>query len=212
MKTVIFGTSNLARLLFAYLTEDNASAVDAFVVDTITPNLSLPRPILTYDSILPHASEYRIYNSVGYYDMNIRRERVTQRLLNDGFVVMEFVHPTAQIAKNATRGIANIFLEYAVVQPYCTIGNGNVFFAHTCLAHHSAVGNFNWFAPGTTIGGEVTIRSNCFFGLHSTVKSELTIENFTLCGAHAFCAKNTEPHQVIKAVHSPYTVEMYEIF
>lgn len=208
MKTVIFGTSNLAHLLYYFATEDSNIEIDGFVVDTkyIDTAPKMPCDVIPYEEIQKHANDYIVLSSVGYYDMNMRRRHVFERLKKDGFIIGSYIHPTAHIAKNAVIGQGNIIMENATIQPFTRIGDCNFFFENTCISHHSTVGSFNWFAPGASTGGEVTIGDLSFFGINCTVKSEITVSNSTLVGAGAYCAMDTIEHQVVKALKSEYTI------
>ncbi len=212
MKTVIFGTSNLAQLLYYYATEDSGIKIDAFAVDRqyIDQAPTMPCPVVAYDELLKYSGECAVLSSVGYYDMNTRRRDVYNKLKNDGFIIADYIHPTAQVAKNAVLGEGNIILENVVIQAFSKLGNCNFMFANACIAHHSTIGSFNWFAPAATVGGEANIGDLSFFGINSTVKSKVTVRNSTLVGAGAYCSMDTVENQLIKPIKSEYLI--YEAF
>ncbi len=213
MKIVIFGIESMAEMLYYYLTEDSHQSVYAFTVNEqyIKSSSHLPKSVIPYEELKNCAEEYLIVNSVGYYDMNDRRRLIDRQLAMDGFRVIDYIHPSATIAKNIdiVPNGGNIFLENVIIQPFCKIGKGNVFHAGVCIAHHSAIGDFNWFAPCTTTGGNVHIGNNCFFGCNSTVKSNVKVSDYTLVGAGAYCSMNSLPNQVIKPPRSEFLSDLH---
>ena len=206
-KTIIFGTTHFAKMLYYYISEDG-QGVSAFTVDGryITKDLDFPCEVIPFEQLSEVYPPYEceVLPVVGYFDMNDRRKQIFQKIRQAGFKIGSYIHPTACIAKNSKYGDGLIALEQAVIQPFVNLGDGNVLWSNANISHNSEIGNFNWFAPNASLAGDVVVGNNCFFGNNCSVKNGITVGDYTLVGAGSYVRKSTSAHQVIKASKSDY--------
>lgn len=200
-KVLIFGITDLARILYHFLQKDSDYEVCAFVVNKKympSEKKLFDKPILEFEKakneFLP--DEYSIFLCVGYNNMNESRKRIYCELKGLGYKIESFIHKDAKIYGSEI-GEGNIFLSGVTIDSFTKIGNGNIFFTDALCSHNSSVGNFNFFAVKSCVAGHVQIKDNCFLGANSTIKNGVNIDSYTLIGANAYISKDTSMYDVI---------------
>ncbi len=63
---------------------------------------------------------------IGYNKMNRIRERIYEKVKEEGYSILSYIHPKATVLTDKM-GIGNIILENASIGIGCSIGEGNVF-------------------------------------------------------------------------------------
>ena len=200
MKSIIVGTTDLAKLLFFHIQRMNAVEVAAFSVNTAYLNGSefLDRPLVALENIEKEYSprDFGIFVAVGYNNMNLSRKKIFDELKTKGYKIESFIHPTATV-ETQDLGEGNIIFQNVLIDAFCEVGNGNIFYANSMLAHDSVVGNFNFFGVHACVCGNVKIRDFCFLGANCVVRNSVCVENKTLVGASAYLDKDSFEDQVI---------------
>jgi len=202
MKAVIFGTNDLASLLYYHLEKHNPDIiVSAFIVnmDYRQEDVFCGLPVKNAEEMTHDfpPEEYCVYICVGYKNLNRGRRTVYEGIKKMGYEVLNFIHPSAQVDA-AKMGEGNLIMQNAVIDPHTEIGNCNIFLAHSMLAHHSIVGDFNFFSTTCSIAGRVTIGDECFFAVHSSTRDKISIGNRSLVGINASVTE-TIPDETIVA-------------
>lgn len=200
-KVLIFGITDLAKIIYHFLQKDKTYDICGFVVNKEympCEKKLFDKPILEFEKahkeFLP--DEYSIFLCVGYNNMNESRKRIYYELKKFGYKIETFIHKDAKIYSSEI-GEGNIFLSGVTIDPYTKIGNCNIFFTDALFSHHSSIGNFNFLAVKSCVTGHVRIKDNCFLGAHSTIKNGLNIDSYTLIGANAYISKDTSLYDVI---------------
>lgn len=197
----IFGANDFSELLLGHLRSSaDAPEIIAFVVDRqyLHADSYSGLPLVAFDEALrlfPPES-FGVYVCVGYRQMNEGRRQAYAKLVENGYHILSFFHPTASV-ECEQMGLGTIALAKVIIDRHCDVGDGNIFQIGAMVAHHSKIGNFNFFAPGACVTGQVHIKNNCFFGANSTIRNGITIADATLVGAGAYINKNTEENSVI---------------
>lgn len=199
-KSFIFGSTDLALLLYQHLQTVGDNPIAAFVVDDNlkTQNKIYDIPVIGTSVIaqkLPPES-YDCYICVGYSNMNNYRKKIFHRLINLGYSLQQFIHPTA-IINGKLLGIGNLIFQNVIIDFYTTVGNCNIFYPNTLIAHHSNIGNFNFFAVSSCVTGHVTIEDNNFIGAHATIGNNIKIPHHCLIGAGSYLSKDIQPYDVL---------------
>lgn len=197
----IFGANDFSELILSHLKNDrDAPEIVAFVVDRqyIQAEFYSGLPLIAFDEalhLLP-AESFGVYVCLGYKRMNEGRRIVYKKLIESGYDILSFIHPTANV-ECERKGLGTIALSNVTIDRHCRIGDGNIFQIGAMVAHHTRIGDFNFFAPGACVTGQINIGDNCFFGANSTIKNGMTISDATLVGAGAYVASDTEVNSVI---------------
>lgn len=144
--------------------------------------------------------------SIGYTEMNKRRESVVEELKDKGYGFYNFVHPSVHWYGNKI-GEGNIILEETTICMNSTIGDYNIIFNNCAISHDVTIGNYNHFSPGVAVSGYVTIGNYCFIGTNATIKNEIEIADLTLVGAGAYVRKSTNEESVIVPAESQILID-----
>ena len=200
MKSIIVGTTDLAKLLYFHIQKTNAAEVAAFSVNTAYLNGSefLDKPFVALENIEENYNpqDFGIFVAVGYNNMNLGRKKIFDELKTKGYKIESFIHPMTNI-ETQDLGEGNIIFQNVLIDAFCEVGNGNIFYANSMLAHHSVVGNFNFFSVHACVCGNVKIGDFCFFGANCVVRNSVCVENKTLIGASAYLDKDSIEDEVI---------------
>lgn len=199
MKTVIFGTSNFSQMMYWYLSQDASEKVagfcveDAFFSDQMLDGL----PVVPYSKVKKEfpPDEFQVLLAMGTTQMGDVRERLFNSFKKDGYVLRNYIHPSA-LLQGCRLGEGNIILERVLVQPFSSIGNGNLIWYQSSIAHNNKIGDFNTIAGGASLSGFVQIENHCFVGNNATVRDHVCIASYTLVGAGCYVDRDTEAHGV----------------
>ena len=130
-------------------------------------------------------------------DAAIRRA-VTDRAIGQGCRLIDLVHPTAIISKDANIGSGAIFSANTIVTSNCKIGVGfhaNIF---SYVAHDCIIGDYVTCAPRASINGGAVIGDNVYIGTgaiirHSTSSKPISIGDGAVIGMGAVVTKDVPP-------------------
>ena len=199
-KIIIFGTTVFSKMVARYIEMEQAATVVAFCVDEayIDEREILGKPVVAFekvDTVYP-PSDYEFLNAVGYIKMNSFRQTVTQKCMQKGYKMCNYISNKAIVYIQIT-GYNNIVLPGAFVGFDVDMGNNNIIYSGCMLTHNIKIGSNNFLAANSTFGGSVEIGDNCFVGLNATVKNSVKIGNKCLVGAGAYINKNVQSGKVI---------------
>lgn len=198
---IIFGINKFAQLLRYYVESTTEIKISAFTVNKkyLNKNYKDGLKVIPFEEIEDIFSKERtlILPAIGYKEMNEIRKKVFSMILNNGFGIASYIHPTVHIAKNSYIGYGNIILENTIIQPFVKIGNGNVIWSNVNISHHSTIGNFNYLAPSVSLSGEITIKNNCFLGNNCIMKNGIELSDYSLIGAAAYASENQNKYSVL---------------
>ncbi|CAD7288710.1 UDP-N-acetylbacillosamine N-acetyltransferase [Campylobacter suis] len=88
---------------------------------------------------------------------------------------ISFVHHSANIAKTAILGKANVICPNVVVGPNVILGDYNLLNYNSSIAHDCALKDMNVLSPNVCIAGYCRVGSENFFGICSGMKPSLSI-------------------------------------
>lgn len=111
------------------------------------------------------------------YDVIEERTNILYNLNIPLHKFINFIHPSAMVAKSVKMGFGNVFLANVVVNSNVVLGNFNTVNSLTLLGHDSIIGNNNFIAGHVSIGSGLQIGDKNFFGLNCSVRNKITIGN-----------------------------------
>lgn len=199
-KLLIFGTTDLAKLVYFYITKDKLFEVAAFTTHKayIKEQTLFNLPVIPFEDIPKNFSsnEFSFALCIGYTKVNEVRKKIFYDIKMLGYTIENIILKNSRVETTAM-GEGNIIFPNASLDPFCQIGDANIFYPNSLLSHHSKIGNFNFIAVNACITGHVTIRNNNFIGANSTIKNGITVDSYNLIGANSYVSKNLTQKQVI---------------
>lgn len=110
---------------------------------------------------------------------------------------MNFIHPSAMVARSVKMGYGNVVLANCVINSNAILGNFNTFNSGTLIGHDITMGDNNFFAAQVTVGSLLSIGNMNFFGLNSSIKGGVHIGDGVLIGQMSNVTKDFEDDVVI---------------
>jgi len=126
---------------------------------------------------------------VGIGDNKIRR-KISHYLRNQGFSLINAIHPAAIISKTAIIGNGTAIMAGAIINTDAKIGDDVIINTGAIIEHDNIIENGVHIAPGVRLAGGVTIKKGTFVGIGSTVIQYKKIGKNSIIGAGAVVLKN----------------------
>jgi sugar O-acyltransferase (sialic acid O-acetyltransferase NeuD family) len=206
---ILAGNATTAEIIYSYLKNDTRYEIVATTVDDkyVEHNRLQNIPSIGISNLMASykPDEVNIIMAMGYNDLNRVRESFYNRLRDDGYEILTYIHEDAQVYTENSIGKGVVILPGAVIEPHVTVGNNTMIWCNSTLAHHSIVEENCWIATGTVLSGQAKINRNSFVGVNATIVNEVEVGAFNIIGAAALISKNTKPN----TVHLSRTAEIF---
>ncbi|WP_236072402.1 NeuD/PglB/VioB family sugar acetyltransferase [Paraburkholderia domus] len=194
-RLVIFGATELAKLVRHYAEQELGFDVQGFAVDEQYKNADEfdSLPVFGWQTAVKHfpVDEVAMFVAVGYSNMR-GREAAYTAVKQFGYSLVNLVCKSSYVASGVVMGDNNIVMPGVVIEPGVTLGSNNVVWSNATICHDGVVGDHNFIAANTTLGGGVYLGNRNFLGFSSVVLQERRIGNETLIGAQALVNRNTQ--------------------
>ncbi|MCC7291520.1 MAG: acetyltransferase [Phycisphaerales bacterium] len=159
------------------------------------------KPVLgTLDDLprlrLAHGVEHAI---VAIGNNGVRRD-FAQTIESLGMTLINAVHPSASIARNATLGRNVVVATGATVCCHVQVGDSVILNTGCIVDHESMIGTATHVCPGARIAGRVSIESGAFVGIGSTIIQSLRIGCEAVIGAGAVVISDVDPMTTVVGV------------
>ena len=139
----------------------------------------------SYEAHTP--SRVKVFVAIG--DNKIR-QTVTQRLLAEGYTLVNAISPHAYVSASSVVGTGVCIMPHAVVGPNTKIGNSTIINTRASVDHDCDVADYCHIAPGSTLCGFVTVGSDTFICAGVTVIDRIAIGENCIVGAGAVVIRN----------------------
>lgn len=188
MRSVIVGAGGHGRVVLDILQRSSAHQVAGFVDSdpSLTGERVDGKPVLGVLDDLPRLREDHGVDAavVAIGDNGIRRE-FADRISDMGFVLINAVHPSANLAQSVSLGSNIVIAAGALVCAHCHIGDSVILNTGCIVDHESTVGHGSHVCPGARIAGRVSIQAGAFIGIGATVIQSVRIGHHAKVGAGA---------------------------
>ncbi len=197
---IIFGNSEMARLLFFYFKTDSNYEVIAFTVDRSfikNPNFC-GLPLLPYEELeITHPpSKYKLFIAIGYSKLNKLRKEKFLSAKNKGYELVSYISSKATILNEFIIGENCLILENNVIQPFVKIGDNVFLWSGNHIGHDSSIHNHVYIASHVVISGNVEIGHECFIGVNATIRDNVNIGERCIIGAGCLILKDAESNGI----------------
>lgn len=125
---------------------------------------------------------------IGIGNNTVRKEIAEKYQVN----WVSLVHPSAQIAFNASVGKGTVVMANAVVNVSATVGQHCIVNTGAIVEHDNVIGNYVHLSPNATLGGTVLVGALTHIGIGATVSNNVRICENSIVGAGAVAVKNIE--------------------
>lgn len=154
---------------------------------------------------LPELRERGISAAVVAIGDNGIRRAMADSLEENGFELVNAIHPSAQLATNVTVGKGVVIAAGALVCAHCQIGDYAILNTGCIVDHESMIGMATHVCPGVRLAGHVTVESGAFLGIGATVVQNIRIGFEAIVGAGSVVVNNVDPMTTVVGVPARVT-------
>lgn len=117
-------------------------------------------------------------------DNGVRRG-VARQVEGAGIELINAIHPSATLARNATLGRNVVVAAGVVLCAHCQIGDSVILNTGCIIDHQTMIGEGSHICPGVRVAGRVKIEPGTFVGIGATVIPKVTLGCESIVGAGA---------------------------
>lgn len=193
-KLIIFGVTEVAKLLHYYIQRDKSFEVVAFTLDSSYRQSDSFNniPLVDFEEIekVYSINDHEIFVAIGPSSMNKLRAKKLEEARAKGYKIATYISPNAIC--HSTVGENCLLADGVIINPFSKIGDNNFFWERAIVAHDSNVGNNCYFSPNSVISSYCHIGDNSFIGTGAVLKATVKIAEKSLVGASCYISKDTE--------------------
>ncbi len=157
------------------------------------------------DDLASLRTKHTIESAIVAIGNNGVRRAFAHKLTELGFELINAIHPSANIAGNATMGKNVVVAAGSLVCAHCQIGDSVILNTGCIVDHESLIGTATHICPGARLAGRVTVESGAFVGIGATVIQSLRIGYEAIIGAGAVVIRDVAPMSTVVGVPAQAT-------
>jgi UDP-perosamine 4-acetyltransferase len=202
MKCIIIGAGGHGRVVLDILLSSGVHEVIGFVDSN--PNLHGRRtdglPVLGGLEALPALRKNGAAGAIIAIGDNGVRTDFARRVEALGIVLVNAVHPSANLARTVTLGRNVVVAAGALVCAHCQIGDSVILNTGCIIDHECKIGTAVHICPGVRLAGHVTVDAGTHVGIGATVIQDLHIRTEAVVGAGAVVIQDVPARTTVVGV------------
>jgi len=191
-KLIIIGASGHGKVVADIAIKMNKWQSIAFLDDDESIKTSMGLEVIgkTVDAFT-YKDEVDFIVAIG---SNATREKIQEKLCEQGLNVVSLIHPSAIIGTDVEIGIGTAVMAGVVINSSSRIGKGCIVNTSSSLDHDNVIKDYVHISPGVMAAGSVEIGKGTWLGIGSVVSNNVNICSGCKVGAGAVVVKDiTEP-------------------
>ena len=191
-KLIIIGASGHGKVVADIAIKMNKWQSIAFLDDDDSIKTSMGLEVIgkTADAFT-YKEEVDFFVAIG---SNATREKIQEKLIEEGSNVVSLIHPSAIIGTDVEIGIGTTVMAGVVINSSTKIGNGCIINTSASLDHDNVIEDYVHISPGVNMAGTVKVCKGSWIGIGSVVSNNVNICSGCKVGAGAVVVKYiTEP-------------------
>jgi len=191
-KLIIIGASGHGKVVADIAIKMNKWQSIAFLDDDESIKISMGLEVIgkTADAFT-YKDEADFFVAIG---SNTTREKIQEKLIEQGLNVASLIHPSAVIGTDVEIGIGVAVMAGVVINSSTRIGKGCIINTSASLDHDNVIEDYVHISPGVRTAGTVSISKGTWLGIGSVVSNNVNICSGCKVGAGAVVVKDvTEP-------------------
>jgi len=189
-----FVDSKAATSLFPSLIRGDARGAR---LETLAPDKSI---LGSVDDLPRLRDQLSVTHAIVAIGDNTARGRLADKIDAWGIELINAIHPTANIAGNATIGRNVVIAAGTIVCCHCRIGDSVILNTGCIVDHECVIATAAHVCPGVRLAGRVTIEAGVMVGIGASVIQNIRIGCQAVIGAGAVVIRDVEPHTTIVGV------------
>lgn len=199
-KLVIFGTGQLAEVVYFYLKHDSPHKIVAFTCDRefIKEEKFMGLPLVPFEEVQEKypSDQHNMFVALSYKGINKIRAKKYQEAKDKGYTLISYVNSKATTWPGLVIGDNTFIFENNVIQPFAMIGSNVILWSGNHIGHHSRIEDHCFLASHIVVSGAVVVGSYTFIGVNATLRDNIKIGAENVIGAGALILKDTPPKAV----------------
>lgn len=191
-KLIVIGASGHGKVVADIAIKMNKWQSIAFLDDDESIKISMGLEVIgkTTDAFT-YKDEADFFVAIG---SNATREKVQEKLIEEGLNVVGLIHPSAIIGTDVEIGIGAVVMAGVVINSSTRIGKGCIINTSSSLDHDNFIEDYVHISPGVSLAGTVKVGKGSWIGIGSVISNNLNICSGCKVGAGAVVVKDiTEP-------------------
>jgi sugar O-acyltransferase (sialic acid O-acetyltransferase NeuD family) len=191
-KLIIIGASGHGKVVADIAIKMNKWQSIAFLDDDESIKTSMGLEVIgrTADAFT-YKDEADFFVAIG---SNTTREKIQEKLIEQGINVICLIHPSAVIGTNVEIGFGSVVMAGVVINSSSRIGNGCIINTSSSLDHDNVIEDYVHISPGVRAAGSVRVGKGSWIGIGSVISNNVNIYSGCKVGAGAVVVKDiTEP-------------------
>lgn len=191
-KLIIIGASGHGKVVADIAIKMNKWQSITFLDDDESIKTSMELEVIgkTADAFI-YKDEADFFVAIG---SNITREKIQEKLIEQGLNVVSLIHPSAIIGTDVEIGIGTAVMAGVVINSSSRIGSGCIINTSSSLDHDNAIEDYAHISPGVIMAGTVKVGNGSWIGIGSVISNNVNICSGCKVGAGAVVVKDiTEP-------------------
>jgi UDP-perosamine 4-acetyltransferase len=187
MDIVIIGAGGHGKVVLDVLRAAGKDRPIAFIdADTSLAGTSIGGvPVIGPANLLPKLRQQKVRGAIiAIGDCRARME-YADLVREQGFELVNAIHPTASVSPAATLGVNIVVAAQAAICTEANIADSVIINTAAVVDHECIVGPGVHIGPGAHVAGRVKIGTGAFIGLGANVIQCLTIGEYAVIGAGA---------------------------
>ena len=202
IETIILGAGGHGRVVLDILQQAKSCKPVAFLDSN--PALHGRRvdglPVLGDTSQLPDLERRGVRRAIIAIGDNGVRRAMGHLLEQNGFELVNAIHPSAQLATSVSLGKGVVIAAGALVCAHCQIGDYSILNTGCIVDHESMIGTSAHICPGVRLAGHVTVESGAFIGIGATIIQNVHVGFEAVVAAGAVVVRNVDPMTTVVGV------------
>lgn len=114
---------------------------------------------------------------------NENRAKFLERLLKEGFSVVNLIHPSSILGMDVKIDFGTIIMAGVIVNSSTRIGKGCILNTNCNIDHDNFIEDYVHISPGVNLAGSVFVGNNSWIGIGSSVSNNVSIISDCVIGA-----------------------------
>jgi len=157
-------------------------------------------PVFGPVNVLPKIRRQKLGHAIVAIGDTRVRQRYAQLLKEQGFELVNAIHPTAWVSPTATIGENVVIAPNASVCTDAKVAASVILNTNCVVDHECEIGEGAHICPGVNLGGRVRVGRCAWVGIGANVIQCVSIGEYATIGAGAAVIRDVPPHATVVGV------------